>query len=557
MIVDSITLRAVCLELAPILEGGLLQKISQLNEQDLAFHFRRPGITRRLLVRLAPEEARVVLVEGPLPPAREPSSFTMLMRKHLSGLPLRGIHQAGLERAVWLHFGEWALVIEIPGRSNNLFLVGESGRLAGMLHPEREGARRLRPGQQYLPPPRPDRPEALSVTASELPSLLRPALGEPAARSLGRALFGLPPQQCRFACRLAGLDPASPLTEGDLDALAEAWPSWRGLLEAGGFEPVRLPGGRVSPWPLGEPGEARLPSLQEALQDETAPPGVRDGKEELESLVRRAQRKARTLLERRQEDLERAMQADSRRLAGELLLAHCHRIARGADRVFLPDWEGREIEISLDPSRSASENAQRFFREYRRLQRAQKALEAPLARARAELEFLEEVLLAIQEASSAQELEEIRQMWREERRGATGRPKRRMQAPSPGPRRFRHDGFAILVGRNPRQNEKLTLKTAGRDDLWFHARNIPGSHVVLRTAGRVPGEETLHAAAVLAARFSQAGSATTVEVVCTPIHKVKKPPGTPPGKVIYRGERTLMVDPAARVDGLDAEEETR
>jgi predicted ribosome quality control (RQC) complex YloA/Tae2 family protein len=555
MIVDSITLRAACLELAPLLEGGLLQKISQLDEQDLVLHFRRPGVTHRLLIRLAPDDARVVLVEGPLSPAREPSAFTMLMRKHLSGLPLLKVHQKGMERSVWLDFQGWSLVVEIPGRSNNIFLVAESGRLAGMLNPEREGSRRLRPGRDYAVPPRPDRPEALDISGADLPALLSPALGEPVARALARAVFGLPPQQCRLACRLAGLEPLAPLTREALEALAATWPDWNGRLEAGAFEAVRIPGGRVSPWPLGEPGEVRFSSVQEALREDSDPPGVRDERSALEGLVRRAQRKARTVLERRLEDLERARQADSLRLAGELLLAHCHEIPRGSDRVSLPDWEGRKHEISLDPSLSAAENAQRLFREYRRLQRAQKALEAPLARIRSELEFIDEVLLALQDASSAQELEEIRKLWLEERPGVSARPKRRMHAPSPGPRRFRHEGLAILVGRNPRQNEKLTLKVASRDDLWFHARNIPGAHVVLRTAGRIPTEETLRAAAVLAARFSQAGSATSVEVVCTPIHKVKKPPGTPPGKVIYRGERTLLVDPAARIEGLDTEDE--
>jgi len=244
-------------------------------------------------------------------------------------------------------------------------------------------------------------------------------------------------------------------------------------------------------------------------------------------------------------------------LAGELVLAHSRAIPPRAERVTLPDWEGNPVEITLDPRTSAVDNAQRLFREYRRLQRAQQALQAPIARVRAEIDFLDEVLLALEAATTAQEVEEIRQLWREERPGSAGRPQRRMQAPSPGPRRHTHDGFTLLVGRNPRQNEKLTLKVAARDDLWFHARNIPGSHVILRTAGRVPGEATLLAAAVLAARHSKAASASSVEVVCTPVHRVRKPPGSPPGKVLYRGERTFLVDPAARVEGLDAEEDSR
>ncbi len=557
MLLDSVALRAVVVEAAPLLEGGLLQKISQLTEHDLALSFRRPGVTRRLLIRLAPEDARLGLVQGGLPPAREPSAFTMLLRKHLLGRPLLGLRQPGLERAAHLEFEGWTLVVEIPGRSNNLLLVGDQGRVAGMLVAEREGTRRLRPGQPYAPLARPERPDALALEGNRLPDLLAGNLGQPAAACLSAAVFGLPPHQARHLCRQAGLDPASPLSPAGLASLAEGWDPWRQRLLHGPYAPVLLPGGKVSPWPLGEPGEQSRPTMQEALETDSGVPGVRDARVELEKLVQKAQKKAQTLLQRRLGDLERARGADSRRLAGELLLAHSRAVPAGADRVTLPDWEGNPVEIALEPRASAVDNAQRLFREYRRLQRAQLALEDPIARVRAEIDFLDEVLLALKTATTAQEVEEVRQLWREERPGAGNRAKRRMQAPSPGPRRFSHDGFTLLVGRNPRQNEKLTLKVAARDDLWFHARNIPGSHVILRTAGRIPGEATLQAAAVLAARFSKAAASTAVEVVCTPVHRVRKPPGTPPGKVLYRGERTILVDPAARVEGLGAEEEDR
>lgn len=553
MLLDSLSLRAVVLEAAPLVEGGFLQKISQLTEQDLVLAFRRPGATRKMLLRLAHDDARVGLVEGAMPPAREPSSFTMLLRKHLEDRPLRALRQPGLERAVHLEFEGWTLVVEIPGRSNNLFLLDEQGRVAGMLHGEREGTRRQRPGQPYQAPARPDRPDVLGVQSADLEVLLADSVGQPAARSLARALFGLPPHQARFLCREAGLDPEEPLPPQGPGALAGAWGPWQARLLQGPFRPVVLPGGRVSPWPLGVEGEQEHATMQEALEAGAAPPGVGDARVELERLVGRARKKAETLLQRRVEDREKARGADQKRLAGELLLAHASRVPPRADRVRLPDWEGGEIEILLDPRSTAVENAQRLFKEYRRLQRAWDALEAPIAAARRDVDFLDDVLLAVETSQTAQELEEIRDLLRETRPGAAAARKRRMQAPSPGPRRYRHDGLLILVGRNPRQNEKLTLKVASRDDLWLHARNIPGSHVVIRTAGRTPGEETIQAAAVLAARFSRAAGATSVDVDCTVVQRVRKPQGSPPGRVIYRGERTLTVDPCARVEGLEEE----
>jgi len=350
------------------------------------------------------------------------------------------------------------------------------------------------------------------------------------------------------------VDPDAPLEAPG--ALAGPWDALRERLAGGPFEPVLLPGGRVSPWPLGEPGERAFPSLQEALEAASAPPGIEESRADLLRLLGRARARAETVLRRRGEDMERAEGAGALRLRGELLLAHQSRIPEGAERATLPDWEGGEVEIPLDPRLTAVENAQRQFKEYRRLKRAREALREPLERARRELEFLDEMLLAAESAETAPDLEELAQLWREERAPASpGRRRRRVQTPSAGPRRFRHRGFQILVGRNPRQNERITLKVASRDDLWLHARG-PGAHVVIRTAGREPGPDTVHAAAVLAARYSRAAESTSVDVVCTEAQRVRKPPGSPPGRVTYRGGTTLTVRPDAPVEGL-AEEDSR
>lgn len=553
MNLDSLALRALVTEAAPLLEGGLLQKISQLTEHDFLLSFRRPGVTRKFLVRLQPDDARVGFVEGEMPPGREPSGFTMLLRKHLDGKALRALAQPGLERAIRLEFDGWTLVAEVPGRVNNLFLLNAEGKVAGLLRGDREGERRLRPGAPYAPPARPDRPEALEVDADRLALLLAPQVGQPAGRALASAVFGVPPHQARFLCRQAGLDPEAPLPEQGPKALAEAWGVWIPRLLEGPYAPVLLPGGKVSPWPLGDPREKAYPTMAEAVEAGATPPGIEEARGDLLRTLAKARKKADTLLRRRLEDRERARAADVKRLQGELLLAHASRVPAGVDRVALPDWEGGEVVIPLDPRSTAVENAQRLFKEYRRLQRAQIALEAPLEAVRRELDFLDELILAVETSHAAQDLEEIRQLWREERKSQAAGPRRRMQAPSSGPRRYRHEGFQILVGRNPRQNEKLSLKVASRDDLWFHARQIPGAHVVIRTAGRIPGESTIHAAATLAAKFSTAAASSAVDVDWTEVQRVRKPTGGAPGYVTYKGERTLTVDPSAPIAGLETE----
>lgn len=553
MNLDSLALRALVTEAAPLLEGGLLQKISQLTEHDFLLSLRRPGVTRKLLVRLQPDDARVGVVEGEMPPGREPSGFTMLLRKHLDGKPLRALTQPGLERAVRLEFEGWTLVAEIPGRVNNLFLLNAEGRVAGLLRGDREGERRLRPGAPYQPPARPEKPDALDVDPMRLALLLAPAVGGPAGRALSDAVFGLPPHQAKGLCREAGLDPEAPLTEEGLATLGAAWDPWLQRLLSGPYTPVLLPGGKVSPWSLGDPREKAYPSMAEAVEAGATPPGIEEARGELLRTLAKARKKADTLLRRRLEDRERARAADAKRLQGELLLAHQARVPAGADRVTLPDWEGGQVDIALEPRSTAVENAQRLFKEYRRLQRAQTALEGPIEAVRRELDFLDELILAVETSHAAQDLEEIRQLWREERKSQGAGPRRRMQAPSSGPRRYRHEGFQILVGRNPRQNEKVTLKVASRDDLWFHARQVPGAHVVIRTAGRVPGESTIHAAAVLAARFSTSAKSSAVDVDWTEVQRVRKPTGGAPGYVTYKGERTLTVDPSAEVAGLESE----
>ncbi|MEW6280954.1 MAG: NFACT family protein, partial [Candidatus Eremiobacterota bacterium] len=431
----------------------------------------------------------------------------------------------------------YRLVLEIPGRENNLVLVDAQDRVLGV-HRRTE---RLRPGQSYLSPPPPDRPDALTVGGAQLS--VRVAPGPPTPRALAEAVFGLPLTYARQIVERGG-------------SLADEWDRFRGELARGPYRAALTPDGVLSFRPTGQPGERVFPSVQEAVlaawsQQSRAPGLDRQRQELLKRLDKQVQRTERRLSEL-ERDYSRALEADGCRQHGELLLSRLSQVPAGAERVTLVDFdEATPVEVPLDPARTPAENAQRLFRRYRKLQRAQPQIRQQLEKVRAELDYLSEIRLAAEQAGTSDELAEL-DAGLAAHRAARRRERPKPARPAAGPRRFRLDGFELLVGRNPAQNDRLTHKLAAREDLWFHARGIPGAHVILRTAGRSPGPEVILAGAVLAARHSRAADSSKVSVDCTQVRFVKKPPGSPPGKATYREEMNLVVDPCASVEGLEA-----
>ena len=203
----------------------------------------------------------------------------------------------------------------------------------------------------------------------------------------------------------------------------------------------------------------------------------------------------------------------------------------------------KPITIRLNPALSPTQNAQKYYKEYRKAHTAEQMLTEQIQQAQQELEYIDTVFDALSRASTERELNEIRQELMEQGYMKRGKGKQKPQAMM-GPIVFTSsEGFPILVGRNNRQNDKLTLKQANNNDLWFHTKNIPGSHTILVTQGRTPGEETIREAAMLAAYHSRAKSSSQVPVDYTQVRYVNKPSGAKPGMVIYENYHTLYVTP--------------
>ncbi len=246
-------------------------------------------------------------------------------------------------------------------------------------------------------------------------------------------------------------------------------------------------------------------------------------------------------------ELEQCAGRDGLRVAGDLISAQMYQMEKGAESVEIPDFyqEGSPlVRIKLDPALTPSQNAQKYYKEYRKAKTAEEKLTEQIELAGKELEYLESVLDALARAETERDLAEIRAELQEQGYLRKLRSKKEKPAAVSAPMKFTtSDGFTVLVGRNNRQNDRLTLKTANNNDIWFHTKNIPGSHTVLVTQGREPTETAMEEAALLAAQHSRAKDSSQVPVDYTQIRYVSKPQGAKPGMVIYVNYKTLYVTP--------------
>ncbi|HEY8486640.1 MAG TPA: NFACT RNA binding domain-containing protein [Limnochordales bacterium] len=525
------------------LAGSWVQDVYHPAPELFVLHLYGRSGKQRLLVDLHRQRLCVALLSGQAPPnPPQPSPFCMLLRKHLEGTRLVRAEARRADRILHLHFGRPTppppppaggelrpdetragpapvqVVVELTGQFANLFLLVDEA-IAGWARRPPAG-RGLVAGGPYRPPA-PPRPAAGALCGAA-PRTPQETPGEAAAN-------GPPP---------AGAAPGEPP--------GLAWLVWLGQRWAQAFR-----------------------SHQE---------------QQLRQQVLRELRQARERLARRlahqQEDLQRAGDPERWRAMGELLLAYAHRVRPASPQVVLPPEDERPpgeggLAIPLEPALSAVENARRYFARYRKARRAQEVQAQAAQTTRTALQAVELALVLAQLAAGPAELQDLREecAWALELAGVArgqaasrGSGQERLQpsrsrtgqaspaaagrAASPGGRqvalwRWRSpEGMAVLAGRSARDNDRLTFHVAGPDDLWLHARGLPGAHVVVRCGGRPVSEATLQAAASLAARLSAAGqSGAPVDVDVTRRRYVRKPPASPAGFVVYSHERTLRVAP--------------
>ena len=564
MPMDGLTAGFAARELNTILQGGRIDKITQPERDAVVLVIRAGGANHRLLLCASPNNARCHLTTGTWSNPLEPLPLCMLMRKQIAGARITEIRQVGGDRVIHMdldtvnEMGDHVLrrlVLEIMGRHSNLLLLDENGRILEAtrhVNPEMSRVRQIQPGMAYLPPPAQDKLDPGTLTGAELYARLSTLPAGRFSRALSDHITGLSRVAAEeLSCRvLRGEDWPEDLQDA-CDRISDLLRRLPGMADPRVLFCEKGEAEDVFPFPyLSERTDAQRPykTLSEALEIYY---GSRDIRERLNqrsaSMVRtlkgqleRCQRK----LAIQQEELSSAEKMEEYRRMGEALNANLYQLKKGMPEATLTDWNdpaGGTITVPLDVKLTPGQNAQKYFRKYQKARSAREIAAQQRDKTLEEIDYLESMLLDVDKCVGESELEEIRdELVRTGYLKKSTSRRQQRQLPRSKPCRYlSDDGIEILVGKNAAQNDRITLG-AKPEEMWLHAKDMPGSHVIICREGEIP-QTTLKQAAMLAAWYSKGQRSSMVPIDFTLRKYVKKPSGAAPGKVIYTRQKTAYM----------------
>lgn len=569
-------MRHIKKELEEKLVGGRVDKIHQPNREEILVAFRTMEGAYKVLFSARANSARVHFTSIPLENPKQPPMLCMLLRKKLQGAKLLAIRQPELERLLHFDFDTinelgdhttLTLTMEIMGRYSNIILTDENGKIVDALKrvdAEMSSQRLVLPGLSYqLPPPQ----EKLCILTATSQQVVEAIKNLPRDMELSKALLsvlqGVSPIVCRELAHQVGR--GAELTAKIMDdeqyfrvgfffqRLKEAVEDTSGVAFMAvnpQHKPMDFSFMEIHQYGTSavvKQGESFSTMLDDFYRERDQQERMRVREQDLLRLLsNHSERLARKIFAQ-QGELAECAERDSLRIAGDLISANMYALPKGAAAVDLPNYYEESqplVHIKLDPALTPSQNAQKYYKEYRKAKTAEEKLSEQIAIANRELEYLDSVLDALVRAENEQDLSEIRAELAEQGYVRVLRSKKQKPAAISAPMKFTTtEGFTVLVGRNNRQNDRLTMKIANNNDIWFHTKNITGSHVILITDGKTPTAAAMEEAAVLAARHSRAKDSAKVPVDYTQVRNVSKPQGAKPGMVIYVNYKTVFVNP--------------
>jgi len=588
MSIDGFFVTALCHELSKSIVGSRIDKISMPDRLQAVISTRGGGVAHHVLVSAHPQYARVHLTGLNPENPQTPPVFCMVLRKHLLGGKIVSVEQPGSERILTIRvefrdeYGRSTLkdlLLEMMGKHSNLVLLDTDTSViidcAKHIGSRVNRYREILPGRQYILPPS-QRKIDLRLKTGLCPDDIRHALAsnrsqQPAKKCLVDMFQGLGPLTATEILHRSGVDPDTGLdkiSSSELMRISQVLfdvivdlrqgnylpvaygRTERGSLELKAFSFMRLTH-------LAKQGyiEQTFPTLGElldhslAIKEQNAK--ISSLKSELASIVAAYIQRSEEKLSSLRASLKKSEDADELKLKADLLMTHPARSEKGHTSLEIVNYfdpELSKIQIELDPSLSIIENAQRYYKQYTKAKRSKEVVKSLIDSTEADLAYLRQVESSIDSSSTLTELEEIRSEL-EDQGIAKRKPARKVHPRSlrekSAPAEFvSKDGVRILVGRNNRQNDELTLKIASPGDIWLHVKDIPGSHVIIRSHGmKTVPETTLTAAALLAAYYSKARESSHVPVDYTLKKHVRKPQGSKPGMVIYDSQTTVYVTP--------------
>ena len=575
MALDGIYLYALARQIGREALNSRVEKIHQPSKEEIIIWLRSPAGRYRLLCCANPSAPRVQLTGLNPENPKIPPQFCTLLRKHLSTGKLVGVRQEGLDRVLHLDFeainelGDvvtLTLTMEIMGRHSNLILVNQEGKVLDAIRrvgEEQSSVRLLLPGVTYRPAPAQHKlnpftasPEEGKAAFSALPDMVF-------SKAILQVYQGISPLLSRelaeYACNGAELN-KSQVSDYRYQRLFDRLAELKAQIDSDSAAyTMVLENGRpreFSVCPLEQYRNAldsrqfSDPSSlldgfysQRDLQLRMAQKG-QDLLRVLTSASQRAQRK----LDHRQQELQRSIDRQRYQQLGDLIQANLYQIKKGDTQTTVTDYfdpEQKPVTISLDPALSPAQNAQKYYKEYRKAKTARALLGGLIQQNQDEIIYLDTIFDELARASRESDLNAIREELEQQGYLHKARRKLKPDKPLPPMEFVTDDGFTVLCGRNNKQNDQLTLKTARNYDVWFHTKDIPGSHVILQSQGedRPIPERSILQAATIAATHSRGQDSNQVPVDYTLIKYVKKPNGARPGMVIFTHNKTLYVAP--------------
>lgn len=556
---DGLFTKAIVDELAPTLKGGRINKVHQPYKNEVILTIRANGVNQKLLLSAHPSYARVQLTNEAYDNPSTAPMFCMLLRKYIEGHILEDIYQVETDRIIILEIkgrneiGDISykqLIIEIMGRYSNIVLVDKTRNiiLDSVKHISFaiNSHRAILPGQLYVSPPEQHKQNPFITTEEDVSRKIDFNMGK-LDHQLVENFAGISPLFAKEVIFQSGL--ANRITvpntfvrmikKVDSDDISPS------IMTSNGRESFYL-------FPLDHlKGEIKTFSTISEMLDryyfgKAERDRVKQQGHDIERFISNEKEKNEKKIEKLKDTLKEAEQAEQFQRYGELLTANLHAATKGMKEIEVINYydeTGGKLVIPLNPRKTPSQNAQKYFSKYQKAKNALSIVVEQIEKAYEEVAYFDTLLQQVQSASP-KDIHEIREELveggyireRQKRNGKKG------QNIKPVLDHFQSsDGTVIIVGKNNKQNDYLTNKLAARDEIWLHTKDIPGSHVVIRS--KEPAEETIQEAAILAAYYSKARNSSSIPVDFTKVRFVKKPNGAKPGFVIYDNQQTVYITP--------------
>ena len=568
MAFDGIVVADLVHEFRNQLIGGRIAKIAQPETDELLLTIKTTDGQRRLLISADASLPLVYLTDANKPAPMTAPNFCMLLRKHIGGGRIVDIRQPKLERIIHFtieHLDELGdlcrkeLIVEIMGKHSNIIFCTSDGKIIDSIKhvsAQMSSVREVLPGREYFIPDTMHKADPLTVDADTFTGLLKEK-PMPVSKAVYTSFTGISPVTAEEICHLAGVDSALPAKEYSEDILFHLYTQFTIYLSAikeGRFTPAIYYDGRepkeFAALPLDhlDGYECReYPSISEVLSTfystRSLLTRIRQKSADLRHIVQTALERNRKKYDLQLRQLKDTENREKFRIYGELINAYGYNVEEGARKLdALNYYTNKMVSIPLDPTKTPQENAQRYFAKYNKQKRTFEALSELSKETLEDINYLESVQTALDIALTEEDLAQIR----EELAGAgyirRRFTKKKIRIKNEPLHYISSDGYHIYVGKNNLQNEELTFHFASGNDWWFHAKQAPGSHVIVKSNGDELPDRTFEEAGRLAAYYSSMRGSDKVEIDYVQKKHVKKPNGAKPGFVVYYTNYSLVID---------------